>query len=170
MCWSRRPWAGSRRPAGNPRVAGVLAPRGRGSAQALGRRKRIYQRKSFRSRSESTKASGLGRRRWDWASEVGSHQRGRCAARSERRMRRWFVESTRTRRSSVAVWTKSFAFIPGGSSTGSCAGISCSFSPELTLRELEPAPQAVRDVLAEIPVGQIEAVQLTPTADELARR
>ena len=41
---------------------------------------------------------------------------------------------------------------------------------ELTLRELEPAPQAVRDVLAEIPEGQIEAVQLTRTADELARR
>lgn len=41
---------------------------------------------------------------------------------------------------------------------------------ELTLRELEPAPQAVRDVLAEIPEVHIEAVRLTPAADDLARR
>ena len=40
---------------------------------------------------------------------------------------------------------------------------------ELTLRELEPAPAAVRDVLAEIPEAHIEAVRLTPKADELAR-
>ena len=41
---------------------------------------------------------------------------------------------------------------------------------ELTLRELEPAPQAVRDVLAEIPDLHIEAIRLTPEADALARR
>ena len=40
---------------------------------------------------------------------------------------------------------------------------------ELTLREIEPAPRAVRDVLVEIPEGHIEAVRLTPNADELAR-
>ena len=40
---------------------------------------------------------------------------------------------------------------------------------ELTLRELEPAPLAVRDGLAGIPEGHIEAVRLTPKADELAR-
>ena len=41
---------------------------------------------------------------------------------------------------------------------------------ELTLLELEPAPLAVRDVLAEVSVDHIEAVRLTPEADELARR
>ena len=41
---------------------------------------------------------------------------------------------------------------------------------ELTIRELEPAPQAVRDALAEIPEVHIEAIRLTPKADELARR
>ena len=41
---------------------------------------------------------------------------------------------------------------------------------ELTLRELEPAPQAVRDVLTEIPASSIEAIRLTPDADTLARR
>ena len=40
---------------------------------------------------------------------------------------------------------------------------------ELTLRELEPAPLAVRDVLAMVPEGSIEVVRLTPAADELAR-
>ena len=41
---------------------------------------------------------------------------------------------------------------------------------ELTLRELERAPIAVRDVLAGIPEGHIEIVQLTPEAEELASR
>ena len=41
---------------------------------------------------------------------------------------------------------------------------------ELTLRELEPAPVAVREVLAAIPEGSIEVVRLTPAADALARR
>ena len=41
---------------------------------------------------------------------------------------------------------------------------------ELALRELEPAPQAVRDVLVGIPEAHIESVHLTPEADELARR
>ena len=41
---------------------------------------------------------------------------------------------------------------------------------ELTVRELEPAPAAVRDVLAEVPEAHIEAVRLTAKADELARR
>ena len=41
---------------------------------------------------------------------------------------------------------------------------------ELTLRELEPAPAAVREVLATVPVSSIEVVRLTPAADELARR
>lgn len=41
---------------------------------------------------------------------------------------------------------------------------------ELTLRELAPAPQAVRDVLANVPDAHIELVQLTPAADDLARR
>jgi predicted nucleic acid-binding protein len=41
---------------------------------------------------------------------------------------------------------------------------------ELTLRELEPAPPAVREVLAAVPEGHIEVVRLTPAADELARR
>jgi hypothetical protein len=40
---------------------------------------------------------------------------------------------------------------------------------ELTLRELVPAPPAVRDVLAAVPDGHIEVVRLTPAADELAR-
>ena len=40
---------------------------------------------------------------------------------------------------------------------------------ELTLRELEPAPAAVREVLAAVPDGHIEVVRLTPAADELAR-
>ena len=40
---------------------------------------------------------------------------------------------------------------------------------ELTLRELEPAPLAVREVLATVPEGSIEVVRLTPAADELAR-
>ena len=41
---------------------------------------------------------------------------------------------------------------------------------ELTLRELAPAPPAVREVLAAVPDGHIEVVRLTPAADELARR
>ena len=41
---------------------------------------------------------------------------------------------------------------------------------ELTLRELAPAPLAVREVLASVPEGSIEVVRLTPAADELARR
>ena len=41
---------------------------------------------------------------------------------------------------------------------------------ELTLRELEPAPLAVRQVLATVPESSIEVVRLTPAADELARR
>jgi hypothetical protein len=41
---------------------------------------------------------------------------------------------------------------------------------ELTLRELAPAPPAVREVLATVPDGHIEVVRLTPAADELARR
>ena len=41
---------------------------------------------------------------------------------------------------------------------------------ELTLRELEPAPVAVREVLAAVPEGSIEVVRLTPAADALARR
>ena len=40
---------------------------------------------------------------------------------------------------------------------------------ELTLRELVPAPPAVRDVLAAVPDGYIEVVRLTRAADELAR-
>ena len=40
---------------------------------------------------------------------------------------------------------------------------------ELTLRELESAPAAVREVLAAVPDGHIEVVRLTPAADELAR-
>jgi hypothetical protein len=40
---------------------------------------------------------------------------------------------------------------------------------ELTLRELAPAPQAVRAVLATVPHAHIEVVRLTPAADELAR-
>ena len=38
---------------------------------------------------------------------------------------------------------------------------------ELTLRELAPAPPAVREVLATVPDGHIEVVRLTPAADEL---
>ena len=41
---------------------------------------------------------------------------------------------------------------------------------ELTLRELAPAPLAVREVLASVPEGSIEVVRLTPAADDLARR
>ena len=41
---------------------------------------------------------------------------------------------------------------------------------ELTLRELEPAPLAVREVLATVPESNIEVVRLSPAADELARR
>ena len=41
---------------------------------------------------------------------------------------------------------------------------------ELTLRELEPAPVAVREVLAAVPEASIEVVRLTPGADALARR
>ena len=41
---------------------------------------------------------------------------------------------------------------------------------ELTLRELAPAPTAVRAVLATVPDGHIEVVRLTPAADQLARR
>jgi len=40
---------------------------------------------------------------------------------------------------------------------------------ELTLRELEAAPPAVRAVLVEVPDAHIEVVRLTPKADELAR-
>jgi hypothetical protein len=40
----------------------------------------------------------------------------------------------------------------------------------LTLRELAPAPLAVRAVLASVPEGSIEVVRLTPAAGELARR
>jgi hypothetical protein len=41
---------------------------------------------------------------------------------------------------------------------------------ELTLRELVPAPLAVREVVARVPESSIEVVQLTPAADELARQ
>lgn len=41
---------------------------------------------------------------------------------------------------------------------------------ELTLRELAPAPANVRAVLAAVPDRHVEVVQLTPAADELARR
>ena len=41
---------------------------------------------------------------------------------------------------------------------------------ELTLRELVPAPLAVRKVLASVPAGHIEVVRLTPAAADLARR
>ena len=41
---------------------------------------------------------------------------------------------------------------------------------ELTLRELAPAPPAVREVLAAVPDRHIEVIQLTSAADELARR
>ena len=41
---------------------------------------------------------------------------------------------------------------------------------ELTLRELAPAPPAVRQVLTTVPDSHIEMVRLTPAADELARR
>lgn len=40
----------------------------------------------------------------------------------------------------------------------------------MTLRELEQAPIAVRDVLAGIPEAHIEIVRLTPEAEELAAR
>ena len=40
----------------------------------------------------------------------------------------------------------------------------------MTLRELEPAPVAVREVLAAVPEASIEVVRLTPGADALARR
>jgi hypothetical protein len=39
---------------------------------------------------------------------------------------------------------------------------------ELTLRELAPAPLAVRAVLRAVPEAHIEVVRLTPVADELA--
>lgn len=41
---------------------------------------------------------------------------------------------------------------------------------ELTLRELAPAPLAVREVVAAVPEGHIEVVQLTAAAAELAHR
>ena len=41
---------------------------------------------------------------------------------------------------------------------------------ELTLRELEAAPVAVRAALAAVPDGNIEVIRLTPAADDLARR
>jgi predicted nucleic acid-binding protein len=41
---------------------------------------------------------------------------------------------------------------------------------ELTLRELAPAPLTVREVLARVPEGNIEVIQLTPAAAELAHR
>jgi hypothetical protein len=41
---------------------------------------------------------------------------------------------------------------------------------ELTLRELAPAPPAVRQVLVAVPDSHIEVVILTSAADELARR
>ena len=41
---------------------------------------------------------------------------------------------------------------------------------ELTLRELAPAPVAVREVVASVPESRIEVVRLTPAADELARQ
>ena len=41
---------------------------------------------------------------------------------------------------------------------------------ELTLRELAPAPLAVRSVLAAIPESHIEVLQLSPAAAELAQR
>ncbi len=41
---------------------------------------------------------------------------------------------------------------------------------ELTLRELAPAPRAVRDVLTTVPDSHVEVLRLTPAADELARR
>lgn len=39
---------------------------------------------------------------------------------------------------------------------------------ELTLRELETAPEAVRNVVAKVPEAHIEAVSLSPEAEELA--
>ena len=41
---------------------------------------------------------------------------------------------------------------------------------ELTLRELAPAPLAVREVVASVPESSIEVVRLTPAADDLARQ
>lgn len=41
---------------------------------------------------------------------------------------------------------------------------------ELTLRELAPAPLAVRSVLAAVPESNIEVLQLRPAAAELAQR
>lgn len=41
---------------------------------------------------------------------------------------------------------------------------------ELTVRELAPAPLAVREVLASVPTGSIEVVRLSPEAAELAHR
>jgi hypothetical protein len=41
---------------------------------------------------------------------------------------------------------------------------------ELTLRELETAPAAVREVLRAVPDGHIEFLRLTPPAAELAQR
>jgi hypothetical protein len=41
---------------------------------------------------------------------------------------------------------------------------------ELTIRELAPAPAAVRELLATVPDAHIEVVRLTPAANELARR
>jgi hypothetical protein len=41
---------------------------------------------------------------------------------------------------------------------------------ELTVRELAPAPEAVRAVLGTVPDANIEVVRLTPAAGELARR
>ena len=41
---------------------------------------------------------------------------------------------------------------------------------ELTLRELDAAPPAVRSVLSDIPDAHLEILRLTPQADELARR
>ena len=41
---------------------------------------------------------------------------------------------------------------------------------ELTLRELETAPPAVRDVLRAVPDRHIEFLRLTPPAAELAQR
>lgn len=40
---------------------------------------------------------------------------------------------------------------------------------ELTIRELEDAPEVVRRVLASVAETNIESLQLTPEADELAR-
>ena len=39
---------------------------------------------------------------------------------------------------------------------------------ELTLRELETAPEAVRNVVGNVPEAHIEAVSLSPEAEELA--